>query len=310
MTVLADSEIRRQMSQGKLVLSADQSRAKECSYSFLPGRAFLAGSTDAPIDFPGSAGNARVIVEPGKMIWIRTREKVSIPDTMVGFWWQTNSLSREGLMLVNMSMVEPGYEGDLACLFVNFGKGKVLIEADTVIAKMVFVNIEGAVAAPFVGKTSTGDYDTKLNKLALEQPGSFLQVAELSGALKDERDASVATIRSVANDLRGEADKDLKKAREDAVSDFKKDIPGTLRGSFVWALGLFAVLTLANGAVAWMKGEFFPDVKEIARSEAEKTLREQTIITEAPSSAQTSALLHRIDELNKRIDALDKSKRR
>jgi deoxycytidine triphosphate deaminase len=57
------------------------------------------------------------------MVWIRTRDKVKIPNDMVGFWWQTNTLSRQGLMLVNMSMVEPGYEETLLA-FCEFWQHK------------------------------------------------------------------------------------------------------------------------------------------------------------------------------------------
>jgi deoxycytidine triphosphate deaminase len=153
MSVLSDSEIRRRIGLGELVPGGDLAFATECSYSFVPGSAFLAGSTDIPLEFPGLDGKASVVVRPGEMIWIRTRDSVAIPNDIVGFWWQTNTLSRKGLMLINMSMVEPGYKGDLACLFGNFGKGDVLISPRTFIAKMVFAELNGGVFHPFSNST-------------------------------------------------------------------------------------------------------------------------------------------------------------
>jgi deoxycytidine triphosphate deaminase len=115
-TVLSDLEIRRCIAAGNLVPGGDTACISECSYSFRPGRGFIAGDDTDPVEFQTAVGPTRLTVHPGKMVWIRTRDKVKFPNDMVGFWWQTNTLSRQGLMLVNMSMVEPGYEGDLACL--------------------------------------------------------------------------------------------------------------------------------------------------------------------------------------------------
>lgn len=203
MAVLSDSEILEYMDNGHLVLGGEKSRATECSYSFVSGVAFIPGEITGPIQFPGTNGNAEVTVKPGQMIWIRTRESVKIPRDLVGFWWQTNSLSRKGLMLVNMSMVEPGYEGDLACLFVNFAKSTVVISATTPIAKMIFMPLIGAVASPFTGHTSRQRYDDALRQLAIDQPKSFLQIAELSTELGEAKMAAIAEIRQSVQKLSG-----------------------------------------------------------------------------------------------------------
>jgi hypothetical protein len=243
------------------------------------------------------------------MVWIRTRDRVVIPSSIVGFWWQTNTLSRKGLMLVNMSMVEPGYEGDLACLFVNFGKGNVLIQSETIIAKMVFIKIDGTVAQPFSGNLPTDEYDTRLNELALEQPASFLQVGELAVDLSAAKEAALVDIRTARSEVKTTIEADLKSARDAAILEFKNDIPGALRKAFAWALGLFVILTAASVATSWLKGALFPDVKEVARAEAEDALRQRVVITGAPNSAEAAAIARRVDELNRRIAALEKEGR-
>ncbi|KQY00438.1 hypothetical protein ASE23_21785 [Rhizobium sp. Root73] len=308
MAVLSDSEILKYIDNGHLVLGGEKSRATECSYSFVSGVAFIPGETTGPIQFPGTNGNAEVTVKPGQMIWIRTRESVKIPQDLVGFWWQTNSLSRKGLMLVNMSMVEPGYEGDLACLFVNFAKSTVVISATTPIAKMIFMPLIGAVASPFTGHTSRQRYDDALRQLAIDQPKSFLQIAELSTELGEAKVAAIAEIRNFAQDSVTKVQADAKSAKDEAVADFKKDIPAAIRNAFGWALAAFVLLGLATAGVDFAKGKLFPDVKEIARSEADAALKERITISGEADSNEVKAILERLSAIDARIGSLEKSK--
>lgn len=308
MTVLSDAEIRACIARNELVPGGDPAKAEECSYSFRPGRAFLAGDGDSQVDFLGSGSPRHLTVKPGKMVWIRTRDRVQIPHGMVGFWWQTNSLSRKGLMLVNMSMVEPGYTGDLACLFVNFGDRRIIIEAETVIAKMVFVDVRGAVAHPFSDGTTTERYDATLRELAANQPSSFLQIGDLAPNLERQRIDAMAAIKAAGDSARAAAEKAASEARDQAISDFKKDVPKALLGTSGMALGAIALLAAATVAADWAKGNLFPDTKKVARAEAEEALRERVTIAATPNAPETAELLRRVGELNARLEKLEKKK--
>ena len=308
MSILSDGEIQARITSDGLVSGGDMSRASECSYSFVPGAAFLPGSTDPPIEFPGADGRAEVIVKPGQMVWIRTLETVSIPKDLVGFWWQTNSLSRKGLMLVNMSMIEPGYSGDLACLFVNFGRGNVPIGPSTIVAKMVFVGMVGHLLHPFSHTTSRQQYDRTLRELAIDQPSSFLEVGDLKVDLSNARVQALADIKAATAMAQTEAAKAMGEAQAEALKGFRDDIPKTVRGSFVWAAAALALLTAATLGADQLKGMFVPNFEKVARSAAEDTLRERVVISAAPNSAETSELLRRIDALNKRIEKMESKK--
>lgn len=338
MAVLSDTLIRECIAKGELVPGGDPARASECSYSFRPGRGFIAGEDSDPIEFQTPEGPSSITVQPGKMVWVRTSDQVSVPNNMVGFWWQTNTLSRKGLMLVNMSMVEPGYEGDLACLFVNFGNGKVIIEPETIIAKMVFVHVLGAVAEPFTSRTSTTDYDAKLRELAANQPGSFLQVGDLATDLSHQRDEILAELRRVGADAKaetsrdlgqlrtgalhevdqaradashsldiakGDAVRDIEQAKADAVFSFKEDAPKAAWKTLGWAAAALAILTLVNAGGGWLKDNILPDGRKIAKQEAEEVFRNRTTLTAGPRTSDEIAMQRRLDELNARLAKLE-----
>lgn len=323
MAILSDEEIRSQINDEKLVENGDIGRAVECSYSFVSGVAFVPGSSSPAIEFPGVGNNAEAIVKPGEMIWIRTRERVVIPDSLVGFWWQTNTLSRQGLMLVNMSMVEPGYEGDLACLFVNFGDSNVVIGANTTIAKMVFMELKGKVLQPY-GKTTTREqYDKALRDLSINQPSSFLKVGDLAKDLSKAQTDALEEIGKAANEAKADATKAIEQteadtkrnletalsdAKADALKSFRDDTGKVVRSSFAVVTLALVVLTIIFGAIDWAKANWLPDVRKLARSEAEKLLQDRVTITATPDSIDKAESKRLIEELTKRLDALEKKK--
>ncbi len=313
MTVLSDAEICERIRKNELVPGGDKALAQECSYSFLPGKAFLPGTDKPAVDFLWSPAETRVVVEPGKMVWVRTRDRVKIPTNIVGFWWQTNTLSRKGLMLVNMSMVEPGYAGDLACLFVNFGSSSVIIDAKTVVAKMVFVDMRGPAHQSFEGVKTREEYDRELAQLAINQPSSFLQVGDMMTSLKTQRDEAVAAIGSVAATVETEAKASLAAAQVAALAQFQTDIPGTLKKHAGLAIGIVALLTIGMSAstllVDWLKGSLFPDTEKVARAEAEKALGDRVVVTGTANSPENGALIKEVRELNSRIEKLEKTNR-
>jgi len=304
MAILSDSEIQQRITDGGLIAGGDMTRASQCSYSFVAGVAFHPGRADAPINFPGEA-----IVKPGEMIWIRTLETVKMPDGLVGFWWQTNGLSRQGLMLVNMSMIEPGYEGDLACLFVNFGKSAIPINKETVIAKMVFSEVVGRVLSPIAYRSTRQAYDADLRALTINQPPSFLQISELAANVEAARASALQAIKDAEIASTADAKAVFDKQRNDSLDTFKANIPKAVLQSAAWAGAALALLTAATVGANWAEGKLFPNVKTVARSEAEQALGERLSVSATPDSAQSEQLSQQIKLLNARIAALEQKKK-
>lgn len=310
MAILSDSEIKTRVGSQSLIQYADLRLARECSYSFRPGKAFPVNSSDQCIDFV-AAPDATLSIKPGEMIWVRTREQVRMPIDLAGFWWQTNSLSRMGLMLVNMSMVEPIYRGDLACLFVNFGDQIIVIEAETAIAKMVFIRIEGTVDEPYQASNSAtrAHYDSRLLQLAINQPSSFLKIGDISENLENDKERIISEVENKLNtaleELRNEKNsqaielrEELEIAKSQVIADFKSDAPRHLLKSYsVAALGLI-FLGMAITLSGWIKDYAWADSKEIAKEEAEKVVSDRLTVDGkvAPSS---------IEQLEERLEKLE-----
>lgn len=318
MSLLSDREIKARISKGRLVCGARLENAEECSYAFRAGRAFLAGHDDHQIDFAAKP-DSTFAVEPGKMVWIRTLEHVSLPNDLAGFWWQTNTLSKKGLMLVNMSMVEPGYEGYLACLFVNFGNQKIVINSTMAISKMVFMKISGKVDSPYLKRTTVDEYDSQLENLSVNQPSSFMQIGDISTSIDEKRSDLLQEISNHLRDskialnsekeiLTATIKTEFESSKREMISAFKDDAPKAIRASFGWAIAALILLGAITAIASWTKENLFEDTKKLAAEEAKKAVNERVVIRASTGDEQADAIERSLDEISRRLEKLEEAK--
>ena len=321
MGIISESRLKDSILKGELIINGNIDRVQQCSYSFVSGRIFMAGYEMPPSDFTVMEGIKEVIVRPGEMVWISTLEQVKIPKDLAGFWWQTNSLSREGLMLINMSMVEPGYQGNLACLFVNFGNKVILIHPETVIAKLVFTEISGFVENPVEYSPTLQEYDGKLRKLSVNQPKTFLQIGDIKKNIDSSKDEAILEIDKYYKLLTEKHSSSLQKVmegykselsqtREEYMKLFHEDIKKSIFGSSYVAAGAIVIITLSLFLSDWIRGKVTPDVNEVARREVESVLRDRVVSSGNPDEAATTLILKSYDDLRSRLDKLEEDKKK
>jgi deoxycytidine triphosphate deaminase len=110
MAVYSDRTIRSKLHD--LIIGGDANSATHCSYEFTASAVFKRSTSEEhkpvarlPVDGVG------VAIEPAELVWVIAKERVTIPNNMVGLWIQTQTLSRKGLLLLNTTLIEPGYSG-------------------------------------------------------------------------------------------------------------------------------------------------------------------------------------------------------
>lgn len=235
MTILSDATIAAGIANGLFIERGDPASLGACSYKCKPGKIFFGGDHARVVDWTVPQRDAVFKIEPGAMVWIRMRERVKLPHNVCAQWWQTHSLSKKGIMLVNSSLVDPGYEGQLACLFVNFGKSSVAIHPSTTVAKLQFHLTDRDVNFPYLDRLSDIEYDEDLHDVALDGAPSFLNVADLS--------------------------KELVVQKEKILQDIAEDAPKRVRGAFVWAFLGLIFLVAALSFVPWLQTKIAPNLK-------------------------------------------------
>ena len=274
MSVLSDASIREYMSNDQLILDGSPDRAKGCAYEFRPGLVVKTGVDDASkcqMDWTGAVRSSDVHwVQPGEMVWIRALERVALPPDICAYWAQTNRFSRQGLMLVNMSMVMPGHVGNIACLFVNFGKRPIRITPKATVAKLVFLRLDTRASRQIPPQPSTLDYDIEVVATAMDAPTSFLSLAELAIGLQDEERKAINALR----DAKEQQLASLREAAEQTAHQVSREMSDDLSKSFRRALGPaaigFVLIILASSFVPWIQSQIQPDLP----SEVQRIVRD------------------------------------
>jgi deoxycytidine triphosphate deaminase len=278
MCVLSDKAIREGMKGREFILDGNATFASGCSYEFKAGRVVYGGTDSSSqqvssVDLTRDASQT-ALIRPTAVAWVKSRERVKIPANFVGLWVQTNSLSRSGLLLLNSTLVEPGYEGHLSAHFVNLGSSPVLLSAATTIAKLVFLKLDTN-AADLLDSKPFQNYDLLIDGLAAKSDKSFLRIGELTPDL--QRTVSALVV---------DAQKQIKDQTDRSVTDASNRLL-TFEQKTYWRVGagFAAGLILAMSFLVFA----YPKVRD-ADNESKNRIAE--IVRE-----QNSRIVERLDKL-------------
>ncbi len=249
MTVLSDKTLKKMIEQNELIPGGNADRAEYCSYEFTADSILRGGSHKVE-----KIIQSAVAIKPAQLVWIRTCEKISIPAGMVGLWIQTQTMARKGLLLLNISLIEPGYRGPLSAVFVNFGKKDVIINSNTKIAKVMFLHLDGD-ATNEVEERDFQDYDESLMDMAADGPETFLQLQ---------------SFEQKADDILGTMKKQMKHEVSTLSEQVKVQLKNDLQGDLKWTLfkwGGFTLSGLALGClIVWlMINSYLPRLSEYSK---------------------------------------------
>lgn len=122
--------------------------------------------------------NYRYELKPNELVVFQTREQIKMPMNLSASYSALDSIAKEGLLLINASIVEPGYEGYLSGVLLNFSSKTFMIRPDHEIVKINFYEVNDVAEKPLNEKL--GDqYTEKLQEKAKNYTQTFLDVERL-----------------------------------------------------------------------------------------------------------------------------------
>ncbi|MEO8007771.1 MAG: hypothetical protein ABI728_04535 [Betaproteobacteria bacterium] len=322
MAAFSDTTIKANFSA--LIDDGDISRSGACEYYFVAGKlnptgVDIEGNGLPVIDWtskPPSAWPAETAyaVRPGSLLILRTRERIKMPADLCGLWYQTDGLSRQGLMLINMSIVPPGYQGPLTCTFVNFGRNTIHIKPDTLISKVFFLPLDHAAQRQSKVRDER-EYDSKLADLARESPSSFLQISDHTKELQTLIDTGKREL-VLASEAAGEKfSQEAKAAGDQYRTELERDAVKAVWKAAPWAA--LAILLLAGGQ--WLATSLLTaNVEKVAKERADQieaninqqlaTVGGKPVIVYS-GSTETKVLMDRIKALEAEVTKLQAKKK-
>lgn len=304
MSVLSDDEIRDLIARSHLISDPIDGRIVSCSYEFRPG---LVVSTGRDVDercvrdWTGQTGSSDVYsIKPDELVWIRTLEKVQMPDDICAFWWQTNRLSRQGFMLVNMSMVEPGYQGPLACLFVNFGNTPVVIDPSSAVAKLVFNRLGTPSSRPLEIHSDDTAYDREIVRAAMRTPITFLDIGNIEVNLERKKNEAIADIQTEQVKVKRQLNDDAEDIRKSTQKKFEDDSSSLIRKVLGAAAVGFVLVVAAMTFVPWLQSVVQPNLSTQIQQQVDNSISQRLLLSGGITTTQ------QFQQLQNEVNTLEK----
>lgn len=93
-----------------------------------------------------SESDERFLLMPQGVAELVSLERLTLPENVVGFASVKTALCDEGIMALNIGLIDPGYKGPLSTTVVNFGNREYNIERDDVMLRLTFFRCESSKA--------------------------------------------------------------------------------------------------------------------------------------------------------------------
>jgi deoxycytidine triphosphate deaminase len=155
--------------------NGDQKLAKAASYNLTAGKVFVRGKERS---LPCTIG-------PQQMCVIVSRETVKVPVGYVGYAMPKTGLCFKGVLCLNTGIIDPGYDGRLSTVAINFDKEECEIEDGEQFLRLVVHRLADMTAVDPEREKSDEAYleerkqDSKKFPLTfLDVPGQFQKIAD------------------------------------------------------------------------------------------------------------------------------------
>ena len=162
--ILPDHEIRKYLAEGKIVIEplsdpdvqiqaacVDLRLGKEFKVFKYTQEAFI--DSKNPKEYTEDIileNESHLILHPKEFVLGITKEKIRMPDDLVGYVDGRSSLGRLGITAhITSAWVDPGFEGRLVLEVANLGKMPVTIYPDMRVAKLLFFKLTSPAEKPY-----------------------------------------------------------------------------------------------------------------------------------------------------------------
>ncbi|MEM4160774.1 MAG: dCTP deaminase [Thermoplasmata archaeon] len=134
MCVLSDREIKRCVEKGFLKIEPFvEGNLTPNGIDLCVHEVWFEGTEEKIVEKP-------VFVPPHTRFLVSTREKISMPDDLVGMLWIKTSLARSGI-LGAFGLIDAGFSGTLTLAFYNGSKETFSLSLGAKIVQLVFVRM-------------------------------------------------------------------------------------------------------------------------------------------------------------------------
>lgn len=159
----------------------DVAHARPASYDLSVQAVFAQG---AKMDEPA-------VIMPQQIVIIVSKETIHVPAGCVGYAMPKTSLCNRGIHVFNTGLVDPGYNGRLSTIAINFSRTPIQLAKGQEFLRFVLHELQGPKQDAVDPTLHVGPRDEDLALRSLAYPSTFLDVPGQTDRL----------IREVTNDV-------------------------------------------------------------------------------------------------------------
>jgi deoxycytidine triphosphate deaminase len=166
----------------KLLEDALECNLKHSTYDLTVGEIIPTGQTSLqPVDIDR---NKVFFLEPRQSVLVLSKEEFRLPGTVTGLATLRTTLTKNGLLALNVGIIDPFFNGPISTTLINFSDQPVPIKIGMPFFRVLFFfhkDTEGTHRGP--EDKERKEYLEELNAMAKTKfPKSFLNIPELDNA--------------------------------------------------------------------------------------------------------------------------------
>jgi deoxycytidine triphosphate deaminase len=115
---------------------------------------------------PGGEEVTEYLIPPQGIVEIVSSESIKLPSSVSGFATVKTGLSTNGLLALNIGIIDPLYEGKISSFLVNFSKVSFLISKDDIFLRSYFFKTKESEFASKLAPPDSAYIKEKKNKIA------------------------------------------------------------------------------------------------------------------------------------------------
>jgi deoxycytidine triphosphate deaminase len=171
-----------------LLNDADRCHIKNSSYYLTIGTIIPVGEEAKNFDL--NKPPQSLVLRPRHVAWVVSNEVFSIKShDITALVTLRSTLTKEGLLALDVGMVDPGFEGPIGSIVINFSKNDVVLTKGDEFFRVVFIR-HPEVPAEFRSKRdhfTAAEYIRDRYKKIIESfPATFLNTDDLSSEMADK----------------------------------------------------------------------------------------------------------------------------
>jgi deoxycytidine triphosphate deaminase len=166
---------RSQIAARNLVFNAKPAGWRDTSYDATVGRIITEGNV---LDV------AHFMLPKRGIIWVVSHEEFHLPDDVTGLATLRTSWSHDGILALNVGVIDPGYEGPLSTALINFSDKDFIVRVGDPFFRVIFNRHRRTGAAK--SKTGADEYTRRTADKSARTSNTFLNMRSLSRDVIDE----------------------------------------------------------------------------------------------------------------------------